>query len=893
MTFTPFQDDESIQSSQGEVGFDPLPVANVGDTFYQGFQQAESRRDLFNQSRQEQREIVQLNQQTATQNLTNSYDAYKPLLDFLPKVKEQALKQVDKYIENQKQQGRLNVLQGKYDARQAGEPQDPAEVEKLNTAQQQSQAGNQVYFQAEEEAAAAGNFDVARTVRGKNPYYAEGMAMGYLDRYNSTYEADISAAMLDPKYAKMEGKMGREAALAEVRREKFKEIEWINPELVDAKVITNMVSADSRVLTKMVRQDNINTGKTTRNNLTADFASGKIRDYATFVEQYALTSNAQGTGVIGRAEAIKAFKQMATTTPFQSDRELDQVLGGIDPRTGQPLREARPDLARAITVAQDQMDQQDYSLDKNNRQIAFSQAKDVFIQQALRDGINDENLEEAINTFREKYGADVVGANPFPELTSQTFEAQTKADTKEDDARERDRLDELKVQGLLTRDDVLNSSLSNGAKASYLQSGGFASAEQSAKMTDLDKKARTALSQTLKEGILKVAPGTSDVNGIGELMTRRAMDYYQAAKATFMEGGVPADKASTRALRDTLKWMKEEGAGIQGREQNPDGIFAGPKGQVGTFNIMSEYGSPQELASAAKGVEQARLMTSAAKALGGNWWTKLQPDGTGVIMARSEAEAMRDNLANGGQLEITPKLQTAARISGQDPLTLINGQLKAFGMEPIESPLQQQIQQGGIDGSSTAERLVRQYPSGNRSSRALGTTTPPNTFNAAAVPTLNGMPMAPVIEQAAAENNLPPSIVAGVIDWENRGGNNAQVAWQRGQNAQSPAGARGVAQFMPGTARQFGVDVNDPVSSIKGAARYLRHLMDNYGFDLETAIYAYNAGPGTIQDYGPGATKENKDYLPGVLCSAYKYGYTGSLLSPNMCRGAFAEAAGK
>ena len=83
----------------------------------------------------------------------------------------------------------------------------------------------------------------------------------------------------------------------------------------------------------------------------------------------------------------------------------------------------------------------------------------------------------------------------------------------------------------------------------------------------------------------------------------------------------------------------------------------------------------------------------------------------------------------------------------------------------------------------------------------------------------------------------------------------------------------GLAQFMPGTAEQMGVDPYNPDSAIDGAGKYLRHLMDTYGFDLKTAIYAYNAGPGTIQKYGIGATEENKNYYPNIIRHASKYGY--------------------
>lgn len=65
-------------------------------------------------------------------------------------------------------------------------------------------------------------------------------------------------------------------------------------------------------------------------------------------------------------------------------------------------------------------------------------------------------------------------------------------------------------------------------------------------------------------------------------------------------------------------------------------------------------------------------------------------------------------------------------------------------------------------------------------------------------------------------------------------------------NAVSSKGATGIAQFMPGTAKQYGVDPTDPNSSIDGAARYDADLLKKYNGNNGLALAAYNWGPGNV-----------------------------------------------
>jgi soluble lytic murein transglycosylase-like protein len=79
-----------------------------------------------------------------------------------------------------------------------------------------------------------------------------------------------------------------------------------------------------------------------------------------------------------------------------------------------------------------------------------------------------------------------------------------------------------------------------------------------------------------------------------------------------------------------------------------------------------------------------------------------------------------------------------------------------------------------------------------------------------------------------------------------------QIALESGwnPNAVSRSGARGIAQFMPATAAAYGVNPDDPYSSLDGAARHLRDLLQRYNGDYRLALAAYNAGAGNVDRYG-------------------------------------------
>jgi soluble lytic murein transglycosylase-like protein len=97
-----------------------------------------------------------------------------------------------------------------------------------------------------------------------------------------------------------------------------------------------------------------------------------------------------------------------------------------------------------------------------------------------------------------------------------------------------------------------------------------------------------------------------------------------------------------------------------------------------------------------------------------------------------------------------------------------------------------------------------------------------------------------LITAAAVRHGLPPLLLAALLRSESG----------FDPRAVSPAGAQGIAQFMPATARGMGLsDPFDPAQAVPAAARLLSGHVRAFG-SVPSALAAYNAGPGAVRRYG-------------------------------------------
>ncbi|MDD2852853.1 MAG: lytic transglycosylase domain-containing protein [Desulfuromonadaceae bacterium] len=113
----------------------------------------------------------------------------------------------------------------------------------------------------------------------------------------------------------------------------------------------------------------------------------------------------------------------------------------------------------------------------------------------------------------------------------------------------------------------------------------------------------------------------------------------------------------------------------------------------------------------------------------------------------------------------------------------------------------------------------------------------------------------PIISKASRTYGVDAGLIKAVIKAESN----------FNPQAVSHAGARGLMQLMPETARSLGVkDSFDPEQNVMGGTRFLKDLLQRYGGDVDAALAAYNWGPGNVDRRPDHLPRETRDYLVRV-----------------------------
>jgi soluble lytic murein transglycosylase-like protein len=171
--------------------------------------------------------------------------------------------------------------------------------------------------------------------------------------------------------------------------------------------------------------------------------------------------------------------------------------------------------------------------------------------------------------------------------------------------------------------------------------------------------------------------------------------------------------------------------------------------------------------------------------------------------------------------------------------------------------------ESGGEGRERREERAADARAEERPAKATAEERPAQAAAEDAVSQGAATPFAAEIDAAAARHRIDPALLRGLIRQESG----------FDPRATSPAGAQGLCQLMPATARGLGVDDPlDPEQSIEGGATYLRQQLDRYGGDERLALAAYNAGPGNVDKYGGVPPfEETQGYVRRVLAYAEEY----------------------
>lgn len=121
-----------------------------------------------------------------------------------------------------------------------------------------------------------------------------------------------------------------------------------------------------------------------------------------------------------------------------------------------------------------------------------------------------------------------------------------------------------------------------------------------------------------------------------------------------------------------------------------------------------------------------------------------------------------------------------------------------------------------------------------------------------------------LIDKAAQRYGIDRELIKAVIKAESN----------FNPRAVSHAGAQGLMQLMPATARGLGVtDSFDPEQNVMGGTRFLKSMLDRYNGDLDSALAAYNWGPGNVDRRPDRLPRETREYL--VKVRQYYNNYIG------------------
>lgn len=172
---------------------------------------------------------------------------------------------------------------------------------------------------------------------------------------------------------------------------------------------------------------------------------------------------------------------------------------------------------------------------------------------------------------------------------------------------------------------------------------------------------------------------------------------------------------------------------------------------------------------------------------------------------------------------------------------------------PLSTAFVQWLAQAAPPAADSAPTTTMDWMSGKASPAASPTPRPTSPAKPAA---MAPAPISSLIQKAASRYQLDPALISSVIAQES----------SFDPQAVSPAGAQGLMQLMPDTARELHVaDTFDPAQNIDGGSRYLAGLIKRYHGDVKLALAAYNWGMGNLERQPHKLPAETRHYVASIM----------------------------
>jgi len=681
------------------------------------------------------------------------------------------------------------------------------------------------------------NYPAVRQIRESSGQYQMGYQRAKARIAGLEFGAYMENAMSEIDMTGM-NEAEREAVVDGLRSRFMQEygLTGLHPQFLARELYPQMIDNMSRINSTVRREAAIEDSFRVRNEAAATFVGDKNINRLLTTVAGTVDANGKKIGYQGAwdffiTQVGDQLKAGMLTMQDLKDLENQPIPGDPKGRTYGQLHKTKFTQIRKDLQA---YERQEYANREQDNARQFKDLEDQLIKDFNQDpdGVTDEQIEKLQTNFIKNYGR---RSDRLDE-----YKATLSVDSKQKLQQEKD------IQ-LLARNYMLTPDRLKKFHPD-LQSKYMSQAQQQAKMM----KEKGGAIKTQMDAIETLVETTAGVTPLSKkdftvpLKVAEMQQYFTEQLQNLTLGGVEGQEAIDTAMTRTVAKFREQVA------NNPV--------KPGTGQAYRDVLRSIPDANASAQAAQSRLRDLNESIRGG----EAALDEEGGVFSKEELEKMIEGIGLPGW---TPNsmLNYVAQELNVDPLTVLNRQLKAAGMNELPPSPAMEIIQNEV--SPLQQQLMLQFPTPERSHRGMVSVSGP--FKKELLPS-NAQQFGDMIESAAGKYGIPPAIIAGLLETES--------AWKT--TAVSPAGAEGLAQFMPATAREFGVDPYDPASAIDGAAKYLRYLMDTHGFDLNTAIKAYNGGPGGIDK-----SVENREYLPKVLKAAGKYGYgQQSLAEPAVMR---------